>query len=150
MRLLIGLLAGILFISCQSGVNTTLEDVTDLNSAFERWNSLNMRSYEFELTRACECLPPAEYTVMVSRGRVNDVRFEEMTQNGHETVEQLKNNTLTVDQLFEVIKSYANSAHHFEVEFHAKLGYPTRVFIDPSAEIADDEIILRISNLVPR
>ncbi|MEX0608048.1 MAG: DUF6174 domain-containing protein [Balneolaceae bacterium] len=119
----------------------------DLAKAHEQWNAHGFDHYTFEVSRTCECLPPNVYTVEVSDNKVTDVLYEEKDYIHYERRDILLQFTLSIEQLFDLLGHHQVSADQYEVEFHNELGYPTKVTIDPSREMADEEIILSISNL---
>ena len=48
---------------------------------------------------------------------------------------------LTIDGLFDLIQdAYDRNAHEVQVEFDPSRGYPTRIYIDYSEMIADEEL----------
>lgn len=143
------LFLGIILISCQTGTSPELDDVTDLESAIERWDSIGYSNYTYRATRICECLPPYKFDVIVSQGKVTDVKFETSSHQNYSSEKHLVANSYTVNQLFQLIKKYQDTADAFEVEFHKELGYPTRVYINPSFQIADNEINWQVSGLRP-
>ena len=54
----------------------------------------------------------------------------------------------TVDQLFEIANSVTeDSVAYFHIEYDAKYGYPTILYVDPSENIADEEYGYRSQNL---
>jgi len=89
---------------------------------------------------------PYEYTVEVVNGEVIAVYFEKEENFSYESEQMIIQSTNTIDELFDILEQYEKTADHFEVTFHEELGYPTKINIDPSEEMADEEIILEISN----
>lgn len=134
--------------SCEVFNSTNDQKNIDLVEAIEMWNSNNKQSYTFDISRTCECLPPYKYSVEVVNDEIIDVHFEKNELQSYESDEMIIQSTRTIDELFVLLEQYEKAADHFEVEFHKELGYPTKINIDPSKEMADEEIILEIEDLV--
>lgn len=124
-----------------------------VSEARARWSKSGFDSYTIEKTRACECLPPYSYAAVVVDGNLIDVRFDLPEQEEkprsllHESREHLLATVMTIEELFDLLEYHETNAARFEVQFHHRFGYPTKVFIDPHFNIADDEIIRELSNL---
>lgn len=136
----------LLLTSCEVFSSSNGNGDIELTKAVEKWNSNNSQNYTFENSRTCECLPPYNYTVEIINGEIKDVHFEMEEHINYEKKEMIISTTKSIDDLFDLLQKYEETADHFEVEFHKELGYPTKINIDPSREIADEEIILEISN----
>ena len=51
----------------------------------------------------------------------------------------------TIERQFDFIRGGLAKRHYsMEVDYDASLGFPTRIFIDPEQNTADDEITLRM------
>lgn len=147
---LIFLCTGLVLLSCDSTVQPQPVDPPNpqtLEEAVEVWSALNLNTYRMDMTRSCECLQPVEYTVVVAYGKVVDVEFEVNPAQPSESKEQMKNFARSVTGYFDLIAEYNETAHSVDVEYDAEFGFPTRIFIDPFAEMADDEIIRRIKRI---
>jgi Family of unknown function (DUF6174) len=53
----------------------------------------------------------------------------------------------TVDGLFELVESALARHVQVRVEYDAKLGYPTRIYIDYDANLIGDELDLRLTGV---
>lgn len=148
MRLILSITLCILLISCEASNSVNNESNTELVGANKKWKSLNSQNYTFENNRACECSAPYTYTVEVVNGKIKDVHFEKLDQFHYESKDGIISSTRTIDELFDLLEHYKEIAASFEVEYHKELGYPTKINIDPFIEMADEEIILKISDLV--
>ncbi|MCH2449647.1 MAG: DUF6174 domain-containing protein [Gracilimonas sp.] len=147
MRILLTMISfSLLLTSCEVFNSSNNNGDVELTEAIEKWNSNNSKNYTFENSRTCECMPPYNYTVEVINGEIKDVHFEMQEHINYERKEMILITTRTIDELFDLLEKYEETADHFEVEFHEELGYLTEINIDPSREIADEEIILEISN----
>ncbi|MCR9132164.1 MAG: DUF6174 domain-containing protein [bacterium] len=139
----------ILLCSCEVfNLSSDSGDVV-LTEAIEKWKSNNSQNYTFENSRTCECMPPYDYIVEVLDGEIKDVYFKKQEHIDYENKENIISTTRTIDELFDLLKEYEETAYKYEVEFHKEFGYPTKIYIDPIREIADEEIILEISNYSP-
>jgi len=147
MRILLTMISfSLLLTSCEVFNSSNNNGGVELTEAIEKWNSNNSKNYTFENSRTCECMPPYNYTVEVINGEIKDVHFEMQEYINYERKDMIIITTRTIDELFDLLEKYEETADHFEVEFHEELGYPTKINIDPSREMADEEIILEISN----
>ncbi|MEX0719879.1 MAG: DUF6174 domain-containing protein [Balneolaceae bacterium] len=124
-------------------------DIELIEANKKLWSSSNSQNYTFKNSRTCECPPPYDYTVEVVNGEIKNVHFEKQEHISYERKDMTINTTRTIDELFDLLEKYEETADHFEVEFHKELGYPTKINIDPSREMADEEITLEISNVSP-
>ena len=148
MRVLLSILLGIILISCNVVNSTNEQENSLLVEMKKKWSSNNTQTYAFENSRICECLPPYQYTVVVLNGKIVDVHFEKQEHITYESKEMIIQSTRTIDELFKVLAQYEQTAYQFEVEYNNEMGYPSRIYIDPSKEIADEEIRLEISKVV--
>jgi hypothetical protein len=119
-------------------IPTGVEEV-NLSSNTGRWAAMRPQHYEFTYQRSgCECL--AEWTVPM-RVLVHDREIQSVVNIGTgqliaSTVHQAK----TIDDLFDLIEeATARDAFRLAVTYDAELGYPTSIFVDFRAEVADDE-----------
>ncbi|MEX0720912.1 MAG: DUF6174 domain-containing protein [Balneolaceae bacterium] len=144
------LLFTFLIISCDVNNGRSIQEEPGSIEAVDQWKSNDFDYYTFLVNRTCLCRLPYEYTVEVFHGRVINVYFDKEDHLNYESRDMLISSTRTIDQLFELLERYKETADHYEVEFHNKLGYPTNININPSTEIADEEIKLVISNLTSR
>lgn len=127
------------------------EDFSHIEDPHKRWDAYELSSYTIEQTRTCECLPPYGYLVVVKNDSVADVSYEEPEETYGKDAETLREmalqSALTIEEMFDIIAREKNAADRFEVAYHPRYGYPTKVFIDPDEKTADEEIIRSMSNL---
>ncbi|MBO6793013.1 MAG: hypothetical protein JJ895_03815 [Balneolaceae bacterium] len=135
----------ILLTSCEVFNSSNCNKDSELPEAIKKWQSTNTQNYTFQTNRTCECMPPYKYTVEVVNGEVTDVHFEKEDHLNYESKAMIIQSSKTIDQLFDILGQYENTADYFEVTFHEIFGYPTKINIDPNPETADEEIILEIS-----
>ena len=136
----------LLLTSCGLFNSSNSSEVVELTEAIEKWNSTKSLNYTFLNSRICECMPPYEYTVVVEKGEIIDVRFKMEEYLSYDTKQLIIQSTKTIDELFDILEQYEKTADYYDVTFHEELGYPTKINIDPFKEMADEEIILEISN----
>lgn len=132
---------GLLFLSCGKE-NTAGEDPFVLNK--EKWISQEIDSYTFDLTISCFC--PVEF---LGPNRINVQNREISEVNG---VPYLESNFAypTLDELFGFIEQQmALNPQVAQIQYNLRYGYPTRIYIDQSDLIADEEIDYTITRFVP-
>jgi hypothetical protein len=56
-----------------------------------------------------------------------------------------------IEGLFaEAVRAIAEDVHRVEIRYHATMGYPTSVAIDPRQNVADDELEYRVLGVTAR
>lgn len=126
-----------LLMSCDSNGET--------EEARYRWRSFALSDYTVLQTRSCECLPPARYRLVVENNHVVDVIDPETGQTF--AVENL-DWYWTIDQLFDRLETWeSEDPAVFRVQYHPQMGYPTDIYIDLDEDVADEEIIMTLSDL---
>ena len=144
-------LVGLLFVlsGCSAddtGVVTVPPDYSHIPNPELRWAAYDLDDYTIVQTRACECLPPYEYTIIVRNGEAVDVEYD--VDDGEPVDDFTPEDAYTVEELFDVIqRAEQEGAYSIGVEYDARFGYPTSVFIDYDYNIADEELILTLSDL---
>lgn len=56
----------------------------------------------------------------------------------------------TIEEAFDVLEHERGEAAEFKVEYDQQYGYPTEIFINPDAQVVDEEIIWTMSDLKPK
>ncbi len=120
----------------------------ELTSAESRWNSVRptSNSYVMEQQVACFCaFGGTTFEVTVQSGAVVSAR--PLNSQGAEGPVQLAS-FRTVDQLFDEVR---NALKHRDtllaVSFHATMGYPSVVSLDPIKNARDDEVRYQTSKV---
>jgi hypothetical protein len=109
------------------------------------WDQQNITSYRYTLSRSCFCTPEARGPVVVEVRNGETVSVTSVA-TGQPVDPELFKQYDTVPELFDVIKdAIKRKASSLTVEY-AKLGYPTQINIDYSAQIADEELYLTVEN----
>lgn len=117
---------------------------TDLESARQRWRAQDLHTYAFLLQRSCFCGNTHPLFVAVVNDKVAAVL-------DFETLEGIDpKNGQTVDELFKFIETAVNRpARLIRATYDATKGFPTEIDYDGEAQIADDEIFYRVSDVHP-
>lgn len=109
----------------------------ELDAARALWRKQRIRSYRWTVTRSCFC-PPLEPGRITVRGGAA-VRPPEAYRQ-----------IATVTRMFQRIQEAIDAkAARLDVRYSPKRGVPTRVYIDRSLRIADEEIGFTSSRLTP-
>jgi Family of unknown function (DUF6174) len=128
------------------------EDYSSITDPKQRWEAYKLKDYYVDQSWACECVPPNFCNSYIINNIVIDVKYNISKDSYYgrteeEIYKQTKNVAKTIDEAFDLIKKYKDSAYKTEVEYDKKFGYPTKIFIDIDSLTADEEIIRRFSNL---
>ncbi|MBD2692239.1 DUF6174 domain-containing protein [Anabaena catenula] len=110
------------------------------------WNRQNVSKYSYQLTRSCFCTKEARGPVIieVNNGMTTSVISVE---TGNPVDPELFKQYDTIPKLFSVVKdAIARKADSLTVKYNPKLGYPTQINIDYSAQMADEELYLTVEN----
>ncbi|WP_448270287.1 DUF6174 domain-containing protein [Nostoc sp. DSM 114159] len=105
-----------------------------------------MYNYSITVSNSCFCIPDARGPVVI---RVRNGQPISVTSvaTGKPVNPEFFQKYDTIPELFNVIQDAINrKAFNLDVEYNAKLGYPTKINIDYNSQIADEEIFLTIEN----
>ena len=127
-----------------------------LNDARTKWNSLfgisngTDSSYSFTYQPSCIGCAESDFTqprwVRVKNSQVVTVH----DAHGDVVSPAVFLDTPSIEDIFTKIQdAIDNTAFSLEVTYDDKYGYPSQVTIDPDENIADDEVLLSISSLLP-
>ncbi|MDX2127666.1 MAG: DUF6174 domain-containing protein [Chloroherpetonaceae bacterium] len=128
------------FLMVQFGCKEEIPLVTTMNylEAKSKWESMNLSNYQLTQRKECFCVNfGVVYRIRVENGSITSVvnLSTELPLNppfqDFQTVEQL----LSLCEWLETQQAVAR----FEIAYDRNTGVPTRVFVDNSAFIADDE-----------
>lgn len=117
-----------------------------LNFNRNLWNKQNISNYRYTLSNSCFCLPDARGPVIIEvrNGQTTSITSVE---TGQPVNPEFFNNYNTIPKLFNLIQDAINRrADRLDVDYNARLGYPTQISVDYSFQIADEEIYLTIEN----
>jgi hypothetical protein len=130
-------------ISCGDATGPT-HSTADLDAARQRWHARNLHTYAFELQRSCFCANTHRLFVAVVDDAVTGVLD---LDTGEWVDAQLGE---TVDELFTFIQNATDRhASLMRAEYDPEQGFPTAIDYDGAAQIADDEVSYRVSNVHP-
>ena len=118
----------------------------EMESARAAWMRLGLNTYSYDYRRSCECRP--EWTrparVIVREGRVTEAS-DLTTASAMERVDYYP----TVDKLFKRISdAFENGAYRIDITYDPVLYYPTSIYIDEDRNVADEEYVLQVTNLI--
>jgi hypothetical protein len=117
---------------------------TDLEAARQRWRAQNLHTYAFTIQRGCFCTNVDPLYVLVLKDTVAGVLD---FKTGDAVDRQLGE---TVEGLFTFIQNAIDRpAQVIRAEYDAAKGFPTEIHYDGEAQIADDEIFYRVSDVHP-
>jgi Family of unknown function (DUF6174) len=141
---LAGLALLVAVISCRDAIGPE-HPATDLEAARQRWQAQNLHTYAFTLQRSCFCTNVHHplYVLVLSDTVAGVLDFE----TGEWIDRQLG---VTVEGLFSFIQNAIDRpAQLIRAEYDAAKGFPTEIDYDGAAQIADDEIFYRVSDVHP-
>ena len=110
----------------------------------ELWDSAGVTAYEYELALDCFCPPEVAgpFNVAVADGAAVEVARVTSPQDPV-AVDEIMNGT--IEAIFDFIGENAD-ADLLEVTYHAELGYPVTVVVDPSDGVLDDELSITVQS----
>jgi Family of unknown function (DUF6174) len=118
----------------------------EMDAAEGRWAALGSTAYRVEIRRSMD---PSRWMVMsVSEDTVRSlVVIEEEGLTSPRISPSDPQGWPTIPGLFSLVALAIAKASSVSVEFHPELGYPTRLFIDYSPEVFDDEVWYSVREL---
>jgi Family of unknown function (DUF6174) len=123
---------------------------TDIQQHRERWRAAGIDDYRYAYRKYCECNPdePPQTFVTVRDGRVVDVFH---LHDDSDRRVPARSGSLdyywTIEDLFDLLETATSRGAEVRMEFDARLGYPTRVYIDYLPDIVGDEVDVRVTEL---
>jgi uncharacterized protein DUF6174 len=130
-------------ISCSDATGPGRE-TTDLEVARQRWRAQNLHTYAFTIQRSCFCANVHPLYVLV----LNDAVAGVLDLETGEMVDPKMGET--VEDLFTFIQNAIDRpAHLIRAKYDVAKGFPTEIDYDGEAQIADDEITYRVSDVHP-
>lgn len=110
------------------------------------WGKLKFAHYRYRYTRSCECLPEdsAPVIIEVANDQIAGIEYTDGTPV-NAGKHRLYN---TVDGLFDKIcAAFEQDAFSIAVTYDDTMGYPTDIRIDYQHNVADEELLVRTSDL---
>jgi hypothetical protein len=109
------------------------------------WSRQNFNTYSYVFTRSCFCAPKATEPITIEF-RNGTINYISSTATPVKT--ELFDKYNSIPKLFDIIQdTIDNKAAKVNVKYHPILGYPTEISIDYKAEIADDELFIKVGDL---
>jgi hypothetical protein len=121
----------------------------ELSTYRAQWKGNGFDSYQFRFQRSCFCTADFRREVLV---RVNggDIQAAEYVDSGEPVDPENYGRYPTVAALFDLIEgAIEGKAARIEAVYNKEFGYPTRVYIDRSLSMADEEQQLEAAELRP-
>jgi len=131
-------------------------DLARLREELATWRATRPVPYDLVLERLCFCTPEARGPVRVQVAvppppGLEMVLDRHYVDNGERVPAELQRFFPNMEGLFGVIvQAVARDVHMLDVDYHPAMGYPTRITIDPSPGIADDEVEYRVLGVMLR
>ena len=115
----------------------------ELARAEAKWQASRTNAYEFRFQYACNGLiPPTPASVqpgVLVRVKGGESRFLRTDSDAESLAPDLVQYS-TVERLFAFIRTaWARTPSKMDVEYDQARGYPTRLCVDPAANVSDDE-----------
>ena len=133
-----------LALSCSDAVGPGRQ-TTDLEAARQLWRAQDLHTYAFTLQRSCFCANIHPLFVVVLSDTVAgvlDFEADGVTVDRHLGE--------TVEGLFQFIQTAIDRpAQKIRVTYDPTRGFPTEIDYDGAAQIADDEIFFRVTDVHP-
>lgn len=115
----------------------------DIAEAKQQWESNNFTSYRVDVERICFCPPPQDYSMLVQNSEVIEV----IDMETGEPVSSL-GAYQSIEDIFAWLQNVASDKPmKLDLEFDPEYGYPTFIDYNQSDQIADEELLMRITNL---
>lgn len=141
-RVLLLLCFGILLSSCKD-VGTSpdkglLADHSDIADPAQRWQAYALLDYSLLQSRDCFCVDGGrKFLITVRSGKIASIVDP---GNGSPLGGDRWGDFKTIPDLFALVTSIdTTKVASLQVSYDARYGYPLRVFVDPSLQIADEE-----------
>ncbi len=151
MRSMLIMMSVFLLLGCNSDdepvnepdVPLTGQKALDVNQT--KWADANLTTYTFVVASSCFCVPEENIVVNVVDDAVASAFF---SPSGVLLDDVRLAETLTIDGYFGLIQQGIDGEFaQVDVEYNADFGFPTRLYIDRSEGIADDEVEYQIGSL---
>ncbi|MCB2206361.1 hypothetical protein KQI65_16575 [bacterium] len=139
----------LLFTACDDDTSVTPRDWTELTQQRTAWENLNIHDYEITQSRLCFCFHGGAPVRLVVRADtlVSGMLLEDSTMLTREELQWYK----TVDQLFDFAQDIdPNDVAQFDLEYDSLQHYPSRIWVDYSVNVADEEMGYNSGDLTPQ
>ena len=139
MRYILFMMLGMAFISCD-----TTSNAPAAADPYSVWQAQGLHDYSFEQTRTCFC-PDAGKAVKIIV-RADTIASVSLVSDGAEVPREMYVAYKTVGQMFTLIHSGTDSVI---VRYHASLGYPEYLDVDPQFHAVDGGALYETAKLLP-
>jgi len=110
------------------------------------WQSTRPAAYTYAVERLCYCLLPGPVRVIVREGAATERVYVE---TGDPVPQELADLYPTVDGLFDLLaQAFGSGAHEVDVSYDPTTGVPVDFWIDYEENVADEELGMRVVELV--
>jgi len=117
-----------------------------LEQNWRRWDRQGIEAYSFVQVSICECLPSfaGPVRIRVEEGVITHV---ERSLTGEAVEGGIWDQWRTLDGLFaEIANAIDWRVAYLDVDYDPGRGFPVRVEVDRSAQTADDEMVIQVSD----
>ena len=114
-------------------------DLSTITRAFERWQASGLRDYVVEQRRVCFCALPTGFVRLTVRDNriVGGVDLATTQPVPPQALQSYQ----TVDEMFAWLRDVTGrNPARLAIDFDARFGYPSRIDLDYSVGLADDEL----------
>lgn len=126
------------------GGNPHATAAKQLQTAEAKWKQTRHTHYSYTLQRSCFCPPDAIKPMNI---RVFQGKVQSATVDGIPLSADRMDSTLTIEQLFQKIhEAIDRNVSKLDVKYDPTYGYPTSIFVDYEAMMADEELSLSASD----
>jgi hypothetical protein len=134
--------------ACDGGPSALGPEGGELARARQRWAATRPAAYAITVRVSCFCMEAGRAVVHEVRGTALVARRDAATGEELPIVPSL---AITVDDLFARIDAaQASGAQVVRARYDATRGYPVELYIDQSAQLADEEYDVAVSDFAAR
>lgn len=128
------------------GAPTAPGELDSLQAGRARWRAVGSESYSYVVNRSCFCvLGGRQVTVIVRNGTVSAAEYMD---SGSAVDQALLTYVATVPDLFDLVEdALARTPAYFSATYDPVYGYPTRIEVDYSSNMMDDELAISARDL---
>jgi hypothetical protein len=129
---------------------TSPDDADYVTRHRRQWESQRITDYRVQSRLICFCIGDATEPVVLQVRNRELVSVTRVSDGVAVPPSEWSFRYFTIDAMFDLIADVqAKGASEVRVTYDPQLGYPTQVYLDMSARVADDERQFEISGLTP-
>lgn len=143
-----GVICAIVLINfCSDNSTNPLDkDFRIYKNARDRWDAYALDKYSINQTVLCYCPNAGEPYKLSVAG--DSILSAQNVRTGNYVTDHSIIVFRTVDEIFDLIESVdPDSVAYINVEYHERYGYPTQLYIDYNAQMADEEMGYQMKDL---